>query len=335
MRKILMIGLLAGVLSACSNQEPPLPVEAPKAKNEAQIGVDESTGLPVVDPTQGEPINEPDRIGRLINERFPKMDIISVKSIGDEKAGLFEIQASQFEGRAVYTNRTLDFFLVGGDLYVTNEQNEMVNLAVGARNDHFEEVLKKLPFNEALTYKVGAGQRTLVMFSDPDCPNCAAQEEFFGKNAERANLTLRILPMPLTRLHPEAADKARAILCSSNPTYSWTHWMTSPPAVRANWPKFAKDNLDNTSLTCDYAAMVDKVVELTQEIEFNETPILMFENGMVYKGLLNDIDKLDQAFNLVDESFATNPTAPRVIPPAVDWVKLDELRKQKAEEAKR
>lgn len=328
MKKILLVSVLLGLLAGCSDKTPELPPTPPKAENKAQVGVDEKTGMAVVDPTKGDAVNEADRIGRLIQERYPNMDLVSIKPVGDEKVGLFEIQATQFNGRAAYTDKDLKFFLVGGDLYVSNEKNEMVSLSAPAKNDFFESKLKELPLDWALTYKVGAGERTLLMFSDPDCPKCAAQETFFLKNAERANLTLRILPMPLTRIHPDAADKARAILCSSNPTGNWNRWMTASAEVRADWPKFAK-TLDNKDLACEHAQIVDKVVGITQELDLNETPTLLFENGSIYKGLLDDLDALDKAFAFVQDNFAQNPSAPRVIPPALNWKAMAEQNQAK------
>lgn len=63
-----------------------------------------------------------------------------------------------------------------------------------------------LDFSKSIT--IGSGSKTVVEFTDPDCPYCRKASKYF---AGRTDLTRHIFLYPLPR-HPKAKDKAQYIL---------------------------------------------------------------------------------------------------------------------------
>lgn len=71
--------------------------------------------------------------------------------------------------------------------------------------------VKSLPLNQAIKYVKGKGERTLYIFSDPDCPYCQRLEQnMVGVD----NVTVYIFLYPLTSLHPNAEKVSNQIWCS-------------------------------------------------------------------------------------------------------------------------
>lgn len=63
-----------------------------------------------------------------------------------------------------------------------------------------------LDFSKAIT--IGSGPKTVVEFTDPDCPYCRKASKYFES---RSDLTQHIFFYPLPR-HPKAKQKAQYIL---------------------------------------------------------------------------------------------------------------------------
>ena len=61
------------------------------------------------------------------------------------------------------------------------------------------------PLEELAIYKVGNGKQKYFVFTDPDCVFCKRFEDKYDEIEE--DVTLYVLPYPLTRLHPFAKDK--------------------------------------------------------------------------------------------------------------------------------
>lgn len=64
---------------------------------------------------------------------------------------------------------------------------------------------------------IGHGPKTVIEFTDPDCPFCRKAAAYF---ATRTDVTLYIFFMPLSK-HPAAKRKARYILSQSDPATAY------------------------------------------------------------------------------------------------------------------
>ena len=300
-RPTLLAASLALVLAACGGDKAdPAPAVTPVADtpNEAAVGQDALTGQQVVDPTKGPAINDSDAVGRLLMEKYPVMEVIAVEPVADKE--LFEIRVAQWdEGVVGYTDRNVSYIYVNGNLYVGRE-NGLYNYTLESANARAYGLLKQLPFDKALTFTYGAGRRNVVIFEDPDCPRCQDMEQEFKQVGAALNMTVKVLPFPLTQLHPEAADRARHIFCTDNPEGAWSEWMTSAE-TRKDWAAFTQRHPADPS--CERGRAVDQVLAVADKMGLNQTPVLLFDNGMTFEGQPT-LEQLEQAFGFVEQAMA-------------------------------
>jgi thiol:disulfide interchange protein DsbC len=126
-----------------------------------------------------------------------------------------------------------------------------------------------LPLNQAIKVVKGNGSRKLAVFSDPDCPFCKQleQQALVGLN----DVTIYTFLFPLAELHPDAANKAKAIWCAQDRTRAWQDWM-----LNGQLPKGAT--------TC--ATPVEENAELGKKLGIRGTPLLIFANGKRVSGAI-------------------------------------------------
>lgn len=306
-RSLMALAVLSVSLAACGDkpapatpvaQPTPAPTPTEAGPSAANAGVDPATGLTLVDPKQGAAVNESDEVGRKLMALYPEMSLVSVEPVPG--APLFEIQVAQWKAGTVgYTNKEATYIYVNGDLYL-GDGKQMLNYTRQSANDRAYALLQKMPFDKALTFTYGAGARTLVVFEDPDCPLCQQFEEDLKKAGPSLNMTVKILPFPLTQVHPEAEAKSRHLFCTQNPEGAWSEWMTTP-AARKNWEAFkAKHPADPT---CARAGAVDEVLELAGRLGLNQTPVLLFDNGMTFNGRPT-LEELERSFQFIEQAKA-------------------------------
>ena len=322
-RPALLAVSLALILSACGDKtaapapatEPTAP---PAANTDAAIGEDGLTGQPVVDPSKGPPINESDAVGRRLMEKYPAMELMGVDPVPG--TNLYEIRTTQWEAGTVgYTDEDVTYVYVNGDLYI-GKSGEIQNYTQQNANSRVFGLIQQLPFDKALTFTYGAGRRTVVIFEDPDCPRCQDMEQEFKQIGAALNMTVRVLPFPLTQLHPEAEQRARHIFCADNPEGAWSEWMTSADA-RKDWAAFAERHPADPN--CERGKAVDQVLAVADRLGLNQTPILMFDNGMTFEGQPT-IEELERSFQFVEQAKANGQgisappqaSAPSAAPPA-------------------
>lgn len=164
-------------------------------------------------------------------------------------------------------------------IYVDKDAKHMIVgdlLDIAAKKNLTEERLAKLnvidydklPFDKAIKEVRGAGQRSIAVFSDPDCPFCRRLENEFAK---MDNITIYTFLMPIPQLHPRAQKRAENIWCSSDRLQAWTTWMREGVEPKS-------------SASC--ANPVAEIMQLGNRHGFNGTPTLVFPNGQVTAGYL-------------------------------------------------
>jgi len=152
-----------------------------------------------------------------LQKRRPDIKVDSVAKT--PVPGIYEVYAG---GQMYYTDETAHYIL-DGQLF-DFERN--VNLT-DQRTAELEKELHKiqistLPFDLAIKQVKGNGSRTLVIFTDPDCPFCRQlQHELESVN----NLTVYYFLFPLVNLHPNASKMARAIWCAPDRSQAWLDYM--------------------------------------------------------------------------------------------------------------
>lgn len=291
MRALPVLTLLAAsILAACSDSPAPAePAQAPPA------AVEQTTPVEPAQPADPEVVRSPtEEVAHNLVTKYPVMTVLSV----DEVPGtdLFEVRTQEWGVRTLgYTNKSIDYVFVDGKLYI-GEGDGLIDHTTKSLNDRTYRLLSQLPFNEALTFTYGDGERSIVVFEDPDCPQCQQFETELEQAGDSLNMTVRVLPLPLTQIHPQAEEKWRHILCTANPEAAWKEWVTEPLA-RGSWELFTEKHPADAG--CARANTVDQVLDLAQQLGLNQTPIVMFTNGMTFNGRPT-MEELEKSLTLVE-----------------------------------
>lgn len=205
---------------------------------------------------------------KTIEATYPKVRVQNISKT--PYSGLYEVF---LDGQIIYTDEKLSFLIVEGRLIDPKNKRDIT----AERMDELTKInFASLPLDKAVKVVKGNGSRKLVVFSDPDCPYCKKleQKDLIGMT----DVTIYTFLYPLEELHPDAANKSRAIWCAADRTKAWQEWM-----LNGLLPKRKE---------CD--APIDDVANLGRKLGITSTPTLIFENGKRVLGAYpaKEIEKL-------------------------------------------
>ena len=196
---------------------------------------------------------------KTLEQKFPGGEIRGI--VKTPYFGLYEVQ---FDDRVLYTDAKAKYLLVGS-VYDTESKT---NLTEDRQRKLNRVDFSKLPLDLAIKKVKGTGERTLVVFSDADCPFCAKLEQEL-KTVD--NVTIYTYLFPIDQLHPDAARKSRAIWCSADRTKAWDAFFETG-AVPDN-----KGECDNP---------IARTAELGARYKVTATPTLVFADGSIVPGAI-------------------------------------------------
>jgi thiol:disulfide interchange protein DsbC len=151
-----------------------------------------------------------------------------------------------------------------------------VSITAEKRNKLVSARLKELPLNKAI--RLGKGKNVVIEFTDIDCPFCRKLEEYFDK---RDDVTRYVFLLPLESIHPKAAKKSIAVLCSVNRGAAYKDAM-----------KGLLDDKDNSPCTDGHAVkLLEEYKESAMKLGVQGTPALWVNNTPVMGA---DIPQIDQ-----------------------------------------
>jgi len=131
-----------------------------------------------------------------------------------------------------------------------------------------------LDFSKAIT--VGNGPKSVVEFTDPDCPFCRKASKYFEG---RSDVTRRIFFYPLPR-HPKAKEKARYVLSQMDRATAYREVMSGRmDAVQ----KFE-------GITAAGIKLQEEQAEIAKKMKVDSTPTFMI-NGRIIVGF--DLKKIE------------------------------------------
>ena len=182
--------------------------------------------------------------------------------------GMYEVYV---DGQIIYTDESANYLLFGNLLDIKNKRN--------LTEDHLSELNKidvnKLPLDQAIQYSKGKGERTLYLFSDPDCPYCQKLEHDMT-NID--NVKVYLFLFPLKKLHPQAEIAATKIWCAKNQYEAWEDYMLHR-------------KLTKNSGQCE--TPIQKNIALGRALKITGTPTLFLQNGERISGVPQDADQLE------------------------------------------
>ncbi len=222
-------------------------------------------------------------------KKFPKLPKTTVVR-QSEIPGLYEVN---LYGRAAYTDEKASFMLTGGSLISTQTLEDLTKK--GAKR-HLRDGFLGIPKDLAIKTVYGKGERSLVVFENPDCPNCQRQHEIWAKNPEGLNATVYTFLVEL-KSKPDSARKAAFIACSKSPGALWGDWMAGRGGLPLEKsPDGSMRLAAGADASCpsgtEHLAAARQVFE---GFEFTGTPSFIFENGWTGRGWMS-LEEFESAF---------------------------------------
>lgn len=191
---------------------------------------------------------------KAIEATYPRLKVQSVTKT--PFSGLYEVF---LDGQIIYTDEKFSFLIVEGKVIDPVSKRNVT----GDRLDELNKVdFLTLPLDQAIKVVKGNGSRKLVVFSDPDCPFCKRLEQ--KELANITDVTIYTFLYPLEQLHPDAANKSKAIWCAADRAKAWTDWVMN-------------NQLPKAGNNCD--TPVDKIATLGRKLGVSSTPTLIFPDG--------------------------------------------------------
>lgn len=184
--------------------------------------------------------------------------------------GVFEVVMG---AKLVYVDAGGQFFLFG-HLFDMQAQRDIT----AERQENLTRIdFSALPLGDALKEVRGNGKRTLVIFSDPDCPYCRRLESTIKGLTD---VTIFTFLMPLATLHPDARGHAISVWCTTDRIQAW-HTLMHGNERREN-PSANSAAAASSAAPC--AHPVDRNIALGERLGISATPTLVAEDGRMLPG---------------------------------------------------
>ena len=132
-----------------------------------------------------------------------------------------------------------------------------------------------LEFEKSIT--IGSGPKTVVEFTDPDCPYCRKASKYFEG---RSDVTRHIFFYPLP-MHPKAKEKIQYVLSQQDKAKAY-HMMMSGTLDR-------RPNFETNSRGIK---LQEEQLEIAKKNNIDATPTFLI-NGRVIEGF--DLKKIEEA----------------------------------------
>ena len=195
-------------------------------------------------------------IKKAIEAAYPKVKVESVKKT--IYAGLYEVYLG---GQILYTDEKFSFLIADGHLVDSKTKKDVT----AERLQDLNRIdFSKLPLDLAIKVVKGDGSRKLAVFSDVDCPFCKRLEK--NELTQIDNVTVYTFLLPIAQLHPDAANKSRAIWCAPDRAKAWLDWNLNGQLVAMT-----------TNTKCE--APIEKVAAIAETVGAVSTPTMFTSDG--------------------------------------------------------
>lgn len=197
------------------------------------------------------------QIKSILQTNYPQLG--KVEKVN--KADILDLYEVITQGQLFYTDKDARY-LISGNIYDAHDRKALRNLTEERSRKLFALDFNGLPFNLAIKKVKGGGQRKMAYFSDPNCGFCQKLER---ELQTIDNVTLYIF---MLSIFPGSDKKVQGVWCSKDQVGAWDKLMLNkvqPPAS-----------------TC--VAPTTKLMELSQKLNINGTPVLVFSDGVLVPG---------------------------------------------------
>jgi thiol:disulfide interchange protein DsbC len=137
----------------------------------------------------------------------------------------------------------------------------------------------KIPLADAVVLGLGTAKKKVIVFTDPDCPYCRELHPIMKRIVEKhSDVAFYVILNPLP-MHKDAYKKAQAILCTKS--------------IEMLDDAFSGKTVPEPTCPAD---AVERTTALAKSLDFNGTPMLVRQDGLVLQGFLPE-DKLVEWIN--------------------------------------
>jgi thiol:disulfide interchange protein DsbC len=133
----------------------------------------------------------------------------------------------------------------------------------------------EIDLSKAIT--IGSGPKTVVEFTDPDCPFCRKASAYFEG---RRDVTRHVFFYPLAR-HPKAREKAQFVLSMPDKARAYHEVMSGK-----------MDSIPIPAATPEGVRLQEQQVEIAKKSKVDSTPTFLI-NGRIIVGF--DVKKIEDA----------------------------------------
>jgi thiol:disulfide interchange protein DsbC len=131
--------------------------------------------------------------------------------------------------------------------------------------------VSKIPLTDAITMGAANAKKKVIVFTDPDCPYCRQLHTIMKQVvAKRSDIAFALIMNPLP-MHQDSPKKAQTILCTKS--------------LNILDDAFSGKPVPEPAATCT-AEAVEKSTALANSLQFNGTPTLVRDDGLVLSGFL-------------------------------------------------
>jgi thiol:disulfide interchange protein DsbC len=141
---------------------------------------------------------------------------------------------------------------------------------------------------------IGDGPIEVIVFTDPDCPYCRKADRFFAEPEVAANVTLKVMFMPLS-MHPNATNHVKYIYGAKDPREAMTEITDG---------KY--DHIDIPDVDDVYDAQIAEVRKIARDSSVSSTPQFWIA-GQYVKGA--DMRKIQSLVDAEVEKLGLNTVA--------------------------
>jgi len=178
-----------------------------------------------------------------------------------DEIGLYEATS---DGRVFYLTKNLRYFILGSVIDLKSRKNLTADRASELLRVDYSTLRK------ADAVKMGKGERSIAVFTDPDCPYC---RKLHVELKKLKDVSVYVYLYPLESLHQDAKKKAIAIWCSKD----------RPAALDACFTGDA--TAGDPVVSCENP--VEDNIRFAKEHRITGTPTVILENGKVVTGYMD------------------------------------------------
>ncbi len=206
---------------------------------------------------------------KILNQIQPGIKIISIRKIkvanlcevvvklGLDRKGLFYVDPT---GRYIIAGRILDLVTKRN---ITGER-------LAELNRRFLSKKQLAQLDKMVDFTYGKSSNIIYLITDPDCPFCKRAEAILDQLVKEGKLRVKVILLPLERLHPQAKKKAISILCDKKGFEALRKGYSSKNQCQTGKEKVEKN-----------------IKFLLRDLRIHATPTFVFPDGEVKSGVLS------------------------------------------------